>query len=52
MLSIGSAADLAVMGTAHGIYALVGQLKWASAMLLGYLCSIGVHFLVDASKFS
>ena len=52
MLSIGSAADVAVMGTAHGIYTFFGQLKWARAMLLGYLCSIGVNFLVNASKFS
>ena len=52
MISIGSAVAVAVMGAAQDIYTFSGHLKWAWAMWLGYLCSIGVPFLVDASKFS
>jgi Na+/H+ antiporter NhaD/arsenite permease-like protein len=52
MLSIGSAAGVAVMGTARGIYTFFGHLKWAWAIMLGYLASIGTHFLVNASKFT
>jgi Na+/H+ antiporter NhaD/arsenite permease-like protein len=52
MLSIGSAAGVAVMGTARGIYTFFGHLKWSWAILLGYIASIGAHFLVNASKFT
>jgi len=40
------------MGTAYGIYPFLGHLRWVWATLPGYLCSIGVHFLVNASKLS
>jgi Na+/H+ antiporter NhaD/arsenite permease-like protein len=52
MLSIGSAAGVAVMGTARGIYTFFGHMKWSWAILLGYIASIGTHFLVNASKFT
>jgi Na+/H+ antiporter NhaD/arsenite permease-like protein len=52
MLSIGSAAGVAVMGTARGIYTFFGHLKWSWAILLGYIASVGTHFLVNASKFT
>ena len=52
MLSIGSAAGVAVMGTARGIYTFFGHLKWSWAIMLGYLASIAVHFMVNASTFS
>jgi Na+/H+ antiporter NhaD/arsenite permease-like protein len=52
MLSIGSAAGVAVMGTARGIYTFFGHLKWSWAIALGYAASIWVHFLVNASKFT
>jgi Na+/H+ antiporter NhaD/arsenite permease-like protein len=51
MLSIGSAAGVAVMGQARGIYTFVSHLKWSWAIALGYAASIGVHFLVNASAF-
>ena len=51
MLSIGSAAGVAVMGTARGIYTFFGHLKWSWAILLGYVASIAVHFAVNAAKF-
>ena len=51
MLSIGSAAGVALMGTARGIYTFVGHAKWAWAIALGYLASIGVHMVINAHLF-
>jgi Na+/H+ antiporter NhaD/arsenite permease-like protein len=51
MLSIGSAAGVAVMGQARGIYTFSSHLKWTWAIGLGYAASIWVHFLVNASAF-
>jgi Na+/H+ antiporter NhaD/arsenite permease-like protein len=51
MLSIGSAAGVAVMGQARGIYTFFAHLKWSWAIGLGYAASIWVHFLVNASSF-
>jgi len=51
MLSIGSAAGVAVMGQARGIYTFGSHLKWAWAISLGYVASILMHFWLNASKF-
>ena len=51
LLSVGSAAGIAVMGQARGIYTFVAHLKWTWAIALGYAASIGAHFLVNADKF-
>lgn len=51
MLSIGSAAGVAVMGQARGIYTFFGHLKWTWAIALGYAASIWVHFWLNADKF-
>jgi Na+/H+ antiporter NhaD/arsenite permease-like protein len=51
MLSIGSAAGVAVMGTARGVYTFFGHLKWSWAIVLGYAASIAVHFLVNGATF-
>jgi Na+/H+ antiporter NhaD/arsenite permease-like protein len=51
MLSIGSAAGVAVMGQARGIYTFFAHLKWSWAIMLGYGASIWVHFLVNGDKF-
>ena len=51
MLSIGSAAGVAVMGQARGTYTFFAHLKWSWAILLGYIASIGAHFWLNASKF-
>jgi Na+/H+ antiporter NhaD/arsenite permease-like protein len=51
MLSIGSAAGVAVMGQARGIYTFFAHLKWAWVIVLGYAASIGTHFLVNGDKF-
>ncbi len=52
MLSIGSAAGVAVMGTARGIYTFFGHLRWSWAIVLGYFASIAVHFAVNSSLFT
>ena len=51
MLSIGSAAGVAVMGQARGVYTFFGHLKWSWAIALGYAASIWVHFLINGDKF-
>ena len=49
MLSIGSAAGVALMGQARGYYTFVGHLKWAPVIALGYFASIGTHLWLNAS---
>lgn len=51
MLSIGSAAGVAVMGQARGVYTFFAHLKWTWAVALGYVASIAVHFWVNARTF-
>jgi Na+/H+ antiporter NhaD/arsenite permease-like protein len=51
LLSIGSAAGVALMGQARGIYTFMAHLRWSWAVLLGYVASIGVHFFVNAARF-
>lgn len=46
MLSVGSAAGVALMGQARGIYTFMSHLKWAWAIALGYIASIAVHMMV------
>ena len=52
MLSIGSAAGVAVMGQARGVYTFFSHFKWTWAILLGYIVSIAAHFLINASAFT
>lgn len=47
LLSIGSAAGVALMGTAKGNYTFKGHLKWTPVIALGYAAGIGTHFLVN-----
>lgn len=47
LLSIGSAAGVAVMGQARGVYTFFAHLKWSWAIALGYAASIWVHFLIN-----
>ncbi len=51
LLSIGSAAGVALMGTARGVYTFGAHLKWTPVIALGYAASIYVHFLINADKF-
>jgi Na+/H+ antiporter NhaD/arsenite permease-like protein len=52
LLSIGSAAGVAVMGQARGIYTFFSHLKWSWAIMLGYAASIWVHFLINGRLFA
>ena len=47
LLSIGSAAGVALMGQARGMYTFFGHLKWSWAIALGYAGSIWVHMLIN-----
>lgn len=51
LLSIGSAAGVALMGQARGKYTFFSHLKWTWAIALGYAASVWVHFLVNARYF-
>jgi Na+/H+ antiporter NhaD/arsenite permease-like protein len=48
LLSIGSAAGVALMGQARGAYTFFAHLKWIWAIALGYAASILVHLLINA----
>ena len=47
LLSIGSAAGVAMMGQARGTYTFFSHLKWAPVIALGYAASIWVHLLIN-----
>jgi len=49
LLSIGSAAGVALMGQARGQYTFFLHLRWTWAIALGYAASIGVHLLINRS---
>jgi len=51
MLSIGSAAGVALMGTARGTYTFGNHLKWSWAVALGYGASVMAHLWINASLF-
>ncbi len=51
MLSIGSAAGVALMGQARGKYTFFGHMKWAPAIALGYAASIVAHMWVNSGYF-
>lgn len=48
MLSIGSAAGVALMGQAHGKYTFFGHLKWTPVIAAGFVASIYVHLWVNS----
>lgn len=51
LLSIGSAAGVALMGQAKGNYTFFGHLRWTPAIALGYAASIATHMWLNASTF-
>ncbi|MCB1802748.1 MAG: sodium:proton antiporter NhaD [Gammaproteobacteria bacterium] len=51
LLSIGSAAGVALMGQARGQYTFFGHLKWAPVVALGFAASIAVHFWINSALF-
>jgi len=46
LLSIGSAAGVALMGQARGYYTFFGDLKWTPVIFIGYIASIYLHVLM------
>jgi NhaD family Na+/H+ antiporter len=52
LLSIGSAAGVALMGSARGIYTFGAHLKWTWAIALGYAASIVAHLFMNARLFT
>ncbi|MFP6638531.1 MAG: sodium:proton antiporter NhaD [Nitrospinaceae bacterium] len=46
LLSVGSAAGVAVMGVDRKYYTFMSHLKWAPVIALGYIASIGCWYLV------
>lgn len=51
LLSIGSAAGVALMGQARGTYTFFGHLKWLPAIAAGYAASIATHLLLNRAMF-
>lgn len=51
MLSIGSAAGVALMGQARGAYTFFSHLRWTPVIALGYAASIAAHRLLNAAMF-
>jgi Na+/H+ antiporter NhaD/arsenite permease-like protein len=51
ILSVGSAAGVALMGQARGLYTFSSHLKWSWAVALGYGAAILCHLWVNAALF-
>ena len=51
LLSIGSAAGVALMGQAKGAYTFFGHLKWLPAIAMGYAASIATHLYINSHLF-
>jgi Na+/H+ antiporter NhaD/arsenite permease-like protein len=47
LLSVGSAAGVALMGQARGSYSFFTHLRWTPLIALGYAASIWVHLLIN-----
>ncbi len=51
LLSIGSAAGVALMGQSRGAYTFMSHLRWMWAIALGYAGSIVAHLLINRHLF-
>ena len=51
LLSIGSAAGVALMGQTRGKYTFFGHLKWMPVIALGYIASIMTHMWINEALF-
>jgi Na+/H+ antiporter NhaD/arsenite permease-like protein len=51
LLSIGSAAGVALMGQARGAYTFLSHLRWAWAIALGYAAGIAAHLALNRALF-
>lgn len=51
LLSIGSAAGVALMGQARGIYTFSAHLRWTPAVAAGYAASVLAHISLNRNIF-
>jgi Na+/H+ antiporter NhaD/arsenite permease-like protein len=51
LLSVGSAAGVALMGISRGTYTFLSHLKWTGAILIGYAAGIAAHLLLNLRLF-
>ena len=51
LLSVGSAAGVALMGQSKGLYTFGSHLRWTGVIALGYAASIGAHLLINGTLF-
>ncbi|QFY91026.2 sodium:proton antiporter NhaD [Magnetovirga frankeli] len=51
LLSIGSAAGVALMAQSGGYYSFIGHLKWTPVIALGYAASIACHLWLNGGLF-
>ena len=49
LLAIGSAAGVALLGTARGVYTFGAHLRWTPVIALGYIASILCHLLLNGT---
>jgi Na+/H+ antiporter NhaD/arsenite permease-like protein len=49
LLSVGSAAGVALMGASGGRYTFMGHLRWSWAIALGYVASIALHLAINGA---
>ena len=52
LLSVGSAAGVALMGAARGYYTFMSHLRWMPVIFLGYVASMLLHILVNKHLFA
>jgi Na+/H+ antiporter NhaD/arsenite permease-like protein len=52
LLSVGSAAGVALMGASRGQYTFFSHLKWSWAIGLGYAASVWLHLVLNARLFN
>ena len=52
LLSVGSAAGVALMGASRGQYTFMSHLRWSWAIALGYVASIWLHLWLNAAHFT
>lgn len=52
LLSIGSAAGIALMGHARGQYTFLSHFKWFWAIALGFIGSVAAHILINKHMFT
>jgi len=52
LLSVGSAAGVALMGIGRGTYSFASHFKWTWAIALGFVASVGLHIALNWHLFA